>query len=59
MAKGVPEPKRLTSEELARQARALTFFVTVEERERVLKRLKRVHADRRVALLRALGITGD
>lgn len=38
---------------------ALTVFVTAGERRRVLKRLRREHADRRVALLRLLGVTAE
>jgi hypothetical protein len=35
---------------------ALTFFLTSEERSRVLARLGRVHRDRATALLQALGV---
>ena len=56
MAKGVAKPKRLSEEQLASRSRPLTVFLTVEERAAVVKRLRRIDADRRVALLRALGV---
>ncbi len=49
-------PRRVTEEEVAGRVRALTVFVTAEERALVLKKLRRVHRDRRVALLRVLGV---
>jgi len=38
---------------------ALTFFLTTDERRRVLAELKRHHRDRRAALLKALRIESN
>jgi len=56
MGRVVPKPRAAGdgSEAMA----AVTVFVTKAERAAVLRRLRRVHRDRRVALLRALGVKG-
>ncbi len=51
-----PEPRRLTEADISARVRPLTVFITAEERALVLKRLRRLHRDRRTALLRALGV---
>ncbi|MEM7755802.1 MAG: hypothetical protein AAF297_09230 [Planctomycetota bacterium] len=57
MAAKVPQPRRGSGDELGERVRPLTVFVTADERAAVVKRLRRVHRDRRVALLRALGVS--
>lgn len=51
-----PEPRRLTDDEINARVRPLTVFLTARERAAVLRRLRRLHRDRRTALLRALGV---
>lgn len=38
---------------------SLTFFLPVQDRQRILKKLKRFNSDRRLALLRALKLDSN